>query len=83
MFAAAAALREHEPERIVVAVPTAAPETCDALRDAVDEIVCAITPTPFHAVGEWYDDFSQTSDGEVRDLLALAQPLAARERGGV
>jgi len=83
MFVAAAALREQRPARIVVAVPTAAPEICDAFRDAVDEIVCAITPTPFQAVGEWYDDFSQTSDGEVRELLALAQPLAGHERGGV
>jgi len=82
MYAAAAALRELGPDRIVVAVPTAAPETCDAFRDAVDEIVCAITPDPFYAVGLWYEDFSQTSDDEVRDLLARAHPLAARERGG-
>jgi putative phosphoribosyl transferase len=82
MYAAAAALRELEPSRIVVAVPTAAPETCDAFRDAVDEIVCAITPDPFYAVGLWYADFSQTTDDEVRDLLARAQPLAARTRGG-
>ena len=82
MFAAAAALREQGPDRIVVAVPTAAPETCDAFRDAVDEIVCAITPDPFYAVGLWYENFSQTSDDEVRDLLARAQPLAARERWG-
>jgi putative phosphoribosyl transferase len=82
MYAAAAALRDLEPSRIVVAVPTAAPETCDAFRDAVDEIVCAITPDPFYAVGLWYEDFSQTTDDEVRDLLARAHPLAARERGG-
>jgi putative phosphoribosyl transferase len=81
MSAAAAALRELEPSRIVVAVPTAAPETCDAFRHAVDEIVCAITPDPFYAVGLWYEDFSQTSDDEVRELLARARPLAARERG--
>jgi predicted phosphoribosyltransferase len=85
MHAAAAALREQAPDRIVVAVPTAAPETCDAFRDAVDEIVCAITPDPFYAVGLWYEDFSQTSDDEVRDLLSRApraQSAAARERGG-
>jgi putative phosphoribosyl transferase len=82
MYAAATALRELGPDRIVVAVPTAAPETCDAFRDAVDEIVCAITPDPFYAVGLWYEDFSQTTDDEVRDLLARAQSLAARERGG-
>jgi putative phosphoribosyl transferase len=82
MYAAAAALREQAPDRIVVAVPTAAPETCDAFRDAVDEIVCAITPDPFYAVGRWYEDFSQTTDDEVRDLLGAVQPLATRERGG-
>jgi putative phosphoribosyl transferase len=85
MRAAAAALREQDPDRIVVAVPTAAPETCDDLREEVDDIICAITPEPFYAVGLWYDDFSQTSDDEVRDLLARArqaQPPPARERGG-
>jgi len=82
MYAATAALREQGPDRIVVAVPTAAPETCDAFRDTADEIVCAITPDLFYAVGLWYEDFSQTSDEEVRDLLALAHPLAARTRGG-
>jgi putative phosphoribosyl transferase len=84
MHAAAAALREQGPDRIVVAVPTAAPETCDAFRDTVDDIVCAITPDPFYAVGLWYDDFSQTSDEEVRDLLvraAQSRRLSARERG--
>jgi putative phosphoribosyl transferase len=54
----------------VVAVPVAAEETCDAFRDVVDEIVCGVTPKPFHAVGLWYDDFAQTSDEEVRELLA-------------
>jgi putative phosphoribosyl transferase len=83
MYAAAAALREQGPERIIVGVPTAAPETCDAFRGAVDEIVCAITPDPFYAVGLWYEDFSQTSDDEVRDLLSRAHPAAARERGGL
>ena len=85
MYAAAAALREQEPDRIVVAVPTAAPGTCDAFRDAVDDIVCAITPDPFYAVGLWYEDFSQTTDDEVRELLSRAardHPLAARTRGG-
>jgi len=84
MRAAAAALRDQQPERIVIGVPTAAPETCDEFRDEVDEIVCAITPEPFCAVGIWYEDFSQTTDDEVRDLLARAgqaHPLLARERG--
>jgi predicted phosphoribosyltransferase len=72
MHAAVAALRQQGPARIVVAVPTAARETCDALRAEVDDVVCAITPEPFHAVGLWYEDFSQTTDEEVRELLARA-----------
>jgi predicted phosphoribosyltransferase len=72
MQAAIAALRQQAPSRIVVAVPTAARETCEALRPAVDDVVCATTPDPFYAVGLWYEDFSQTTDDEVRDLLARA-----------
>jgi predicted phosphoribosyltransferase len=70
MHAAIAALRRQQPTRIVVAVPTAAPETCEALRAEVDDVVCAITPEPFYSVGLWYEDFSQTTDEEVRELLA-------------
>jgi predicted phosphoribosyltransferase len=70
MRAAALAIRELNPARIVVAVPVAAEETCDAFRDVVDEIICGVTPRPFHAVGLWYDDFSQTSDDEVSELLS-------------
>jgi putative phosphoribosyl transferase len=55
-----------------VAVPVAARETCAEFRDEVDEIVCAITPEPFHAVGIWYRDFSQTTDEEVHELLERA-----------
>jgi putative phosphoribosyl transferase len=69
MRAAALALRKYKPARVVVAVPVASAETCDEFRADVDEIVCALTPSPFHAVGLWYDDFSQTSDEEVRELL--------------
>ncbi len=72
MRAAVAALRQQRPVRLVVAVPTAAAETCDALRSAVDDLLCAITPEPFDGVGRWYDDFSQISDDEVRTLLARA-----------
>ena len=72
MRAAALALRARDPERLVVAVPVAAEQTCDEFRDDVDEVVCAVTPEPFLAVGFWYDDFSQTSDAEVRDLLERA-----------
>ena len=67
--AALAVLRRARPARIVVAVPVAAPEACAALRAEVDEVICAWTPEPFHAVGHWYEDFAPPSDGEVRDLL--------------
>jgi predicted phosphoribosyltransferase len=77
MRAAAAALREQQPRHIVIAVPTAAPELCDEFRDEVDDIVCVITPEPFDAVGLWYEDFSQTTDDEVRDLIGRAYPPAA------
>ncbi|MDQ3998465.1 MAG: phosphoribosyltransferase [Gemmatimonadota bacterium] len=77
MRAAVAALREERAARVVVAVPIAPPETCDAFRDIVDDIVCARTPEPFYAVGLWYDDFSQTTDDEVRDLLARTAPAAS------
>jgi putative phosphoribosyl transferase len=72
MRAAVAALRRQQPTHIVVAVPIAAPSTCDEFRSEVDEIVCAITPEPFYAVGLWYADFSQTTDKEVHDLLERA-----------
>ena len=70
MMAAATALRAQRPHRLVVAVPVAAPETCAAMRELVDEIACVATPEPFLAVGMWYEDFSETSDEEVRELLA-------------
>lgn len=72
MRAAITALRQQEPARIIVAVPTAAPEICDEIRHEVDAIVCAVTPQPFVAVGLWYKDFSQTTDAEVRELIARA-----------
>jgi predicted phosphoribosyltransferase len=77
MRAAVTALRIEGPTRIVVAVPVAAAETCDALRTLADDVICAVTPEPFHAVGLWYDDFSQTTDDEVRELLERSH-LAAR-----
>jgi predicted phosphoribosyltransferase len=70
MRAAVLAVRRLDPARVVVAVPVGARETCAALRDTADEIVCALTPEPFSAVGLWYSDFSQTTDDEVRRLLA-------------
>jgi erythromycin esterase-like protein/predicted phosphoribosyltransferase len=73
MRAAVMALRQLQPARIVVAIPTGSSDTCEELRAAVDEVVCAITPEPFLAVGHWYEDFSQTTDEEVRNLLAQAR----------
>lgn len=73
--AAAEALRQQQPARIVVAVPVSPPQTCDEYRMGVDEIVCAVTPEPFLGVGRWYRDFSQTTDEEVRDLLERAKTL--------
>lgn len=76
--AAAQALRQQGPKKIVVAVPVSAVQTCDEYRIGVDEIVCAVTPEPFLGVGRWYDDFSQTTDYEVHDLLERAR--AAEEK---
>jgi predicted phosphoribosyltransferase len=73
MHAAIKALRQQQPARIVVAVPTASPETCDELKREVDEVICATTPEPFYAVGLWYEDFSQTTDEEVHELLGQAR----------
>jgi putative phosphoribosyl transferase len=84
MSAAVEGLRMLDPARIVVAVPTAAPETCAAFRERVDEVVCAETPQPFHAVGLWYEDFSQTTDEEVRQLLSQGEKIAqTNPTGGV
>jgi predicted phosphoribosyltransferase len=69
MRAAVEALRRQGPREIIVAVPIAAPESCEALAREVDRVVCAATPEPFHAVGLWYDDFSPTSDEEVQQIL--------------
>jgi predicted phosphoribosyltransferase len=70
MEAAVIALRRLGPARVVVAAPVGARETCDRLSGIGDEVVCAATPAPFDAVGLWYEDFSQTTDEEVRALLA-------------
>jgi predicted phosphoribosyltransferase len=69
MKAAVEAVRAHGPTRIVVAVPVGAPDTCRELSGVADEVVCARTPEPFAAVGQWYRDFSETTDAEVRALL--------------
>lgn len=73
MRAAIAAARANGPRRIVVAIPVAAPSVAAAMRRRCDALVVVETPQPFHAVGEWYDDFHQVSDDEVRELLARAR----------
>lgn len=69
MRAAAQAVRRRQPARVVVAVPVGAPETCAELASVADEVICARMPEPFSAVGQWYLDFAQTDDDEVRRLL--------------
>ena len=80
MRVAALALRQKKPAKIVVAVPVAARTTCEEFASEVDEVVCAVTPEPFWGVGQWYADFKQTSDEEVRDLLRRANAVA-EQRG--
>jgi putative phosphoribosyl transferase len=72
MRVAALALRSSKPSEIIAAVPVAAPATCAEFESEVDQVVCAITSEPFWAVGQWYRDFSQVSDDEVRELLRRA-----------
>jgi len=84
MRAAVMALRRQEPARVVVAVPVGAPSTCRDFAAEADEIVCALTPEPFFGVGQWYEDFTQTTDEEVRELLeqfARADAGAPRRMG--
>jgi putative phosphoribosyl transferase len=73
MRAAATALRKQGVAKIVVAVPVGAPETCREIESEVDETICAIMPEFFHGVGQFYEDFSQTTDEEVRELLAASE----------
>jgi putative phosphoribosyl transferase len=83
MRAAVKALRQRDVAKIVVAAPVGAPETCREFEHEVDEIVCAMAPEFFQAVGQYYEDFSQTSDDEVRELLGrAASAAAARLEGG-
>lgn len=73
MYAAVHALRRLSPARILVAVPVAAPESCEAFKKEADECVCAVTPEVFYAVGQWYKNFGPTSDQTVQELLALSE----------
>ena len=69
MRAAAQAVQAHRPARVVIAVPVGAPQTCAELAVCADEVICARMPEPFSAVGQWYLNFEQTDDAEVRELL--------------
>jgi putative phosphoribosyl transferase len=79
MRVAVTALRKRSPAQIVVAVPVASPSTCAEFAREVNKVVCAVTPKPFRAVGEWYRNFSQTSDEEVRELLRGAASFGSRK----
>jgi putative phosphoribosyl transferase len=83
MRAAVRALRQEQAAHIIVAVPIAAPSTCAEMEDEADEVVCAATPEPFRAVGLWYDDFTQTTDEEVRELLESASEGGSPAQGGL
>jgi predicted phosphoribosyltransferase len=76
MRVAALALRKREPSHIVIAVPVAAPSVCEQLEAEADEVICAATPEPFFGVGQWYRDFQQTTDEEVRELLRRASQFS-------
>jgi len=72
MLAAIKALRQHKPASMIIAAPVAAPSAYDDLKTLVDKIICPLKPTHFNAVGLWYEQFPQTSDDEVIELLELA-----------
>nr|WP_309730701.1 phosphoribosyltransferase [Chamaesiphon sp. OTE_75_metabat_556] len=72
MRAAIGVLKPQQPQRIIIAVPVAPLDTCDRLRTEVDEVVCLITPEQFCGIGLWYEDFTQTTDAQVCELLTVA-----------
>jgi len=84
MRAAVSAVRHQHPARIIIAVPVAASATCEEFVAEIDELVCASRPEVFLGVGFWYENFSQTTDEEVRDLLEQAwheqQPVTLRKQ---
>lgn len=71
-IAALRAVRQQAPRRLAFAAPVCAPDAADILRDEADDVICLIRPAEFSAVGQWYQDFEQTSDEEVIELLAAA-----------
>ncbi|MBE9005282.1 phosphoribosyltransferase [Fortiea sp. LEGE XX443] len=81
--AAIAIVQQQQPQYLIVAVPVAPPITCEQLQAEVDEVVCLVTPEPFYAIGLWYEDFSQTTDTEVRNLLARQSVMNTNAGMGV
>lgn len=81
MRAATAALRKQRVAKIVIAVPVGAPETCQEMESEADEMVCVLMPASFHGVGQFYQDFSQTTDDEVRQLLAGSRKTQVTDGG--
>lgn len=73
MRASVEALRELGPEKVAVAVPVASHGACEDMEEVADDVVCLETPSPFHAVGAWYENFNQTTDAEVKRLLEQAR----------
>jgi predicted phosphoribosyltransferase len=80
MRAAVAAVKTKNPAKVIIAVPVAAPDTCSDFGSEVDEVMCVATPEPFYGVGAWYEDFSQTTDKEVCDLLDRATKIKPESR---
>jgi predicted phosphoribosyltransferase len=81
MRAAAAAVRQQQPARLIIAVPVASPQVCEAMQQEADEVVCAVTPAMLGGIGAWYADFRQTTDDEVRQLLSQATPTPGQDKG--
>jgi predicted phosphoribosyltransferase len=81
MLAAVHAVRAQNPARVIVAVPVGAPDTCRKLTSEADEVICLATPEPFYAVGLWYENFTQTTDEEVIQLLEKARQELAQQAG--
>ena len=77
MRAAIGAIKQQKPARLVVAAPTGAASSCAEIETQVDELVCLMTPRDFYAVGQWYENFSQTSDEEVARLLEESRHVAS------
>jgi predicted phosphoribosyltransferase len=80
MRAAVQAIRELGPGRVVVAVPVGSSQACEQLAKVADEVVCVRIPQRFHAVGQWYRDFSETSDAEVSRLLQQGDVVPGSKR---